>query len=83
MQAIVICSNEVKEQVGRASIARRLELADASRLDEIYDSVSELKAQRCMKLQKLRESGESLEMLLIHLLIVTWTLRSFEVSSSI
>lgn len=61
MNANLFCSNEVREQLRRDGIAGPLKLADDSRLDEVYDEVSELKALRRAQLQKLRETGQSLE----------------------
>ena len=52
---------EIREQFRRDGIAGPLRLADTSRLDEVYDEVSSLKAERRTQLQKLRETGESLE----------------------
>ena len=55
------CANEVKEQLHRDGMAGPLKLADESRLDEACDEVSNLKAIRRAQLQKVKESGESLE----------------------
>ena len=61
MQQIASHLNKVKEQLRRDGIAGPLTLADTSRLDEACDEVSRLKVERRAQLQKLRETGESLE----------------------
>ncbi|MCY3857650.1 MAG: phytanoyl-CoA dioxygenase family protein [Gammaproteobacteria bacterium] len=61
MQENEFCSNEIKDQLRRDGIAGPLPLADTSRLDEVYEEVSKLKAERREQLRKLRETGESLE----------------------
>lgn len=61
MQEMASDLNQVKEQLRRDGIAGPLILADTSRLDEVCDEVSKLKVERRAQLQKLRETGESLE----------------------
>ena len=61
MQVQEIHWNEVAEQLRRDGLAGPLKLADTSFLDDVYDEVSKLKAERRAQLQKLRETGESLE----------------------
>ena len=59
MKEINFRLNEITEQLRRDGIAGPLSLADTSRLDEVYDEVAKLKAERRTQLQKLRETGES------------------------
>lgn len=61
MQADKLHNNETREQLRRDGIAGPLRLADLSRLDEICEEISRLKAARRAQLQKIRDSGGSLE----------------------
>lgn len=56
-----VCSNEVREQLCRDGIAGPLKLADVSRLDEVCEEVSKLKVARRTQLQKVKETGESID----------------------
>ena len=61
MQADKLHNNETKEQLRRDGIPGPLQLADLSQLDEIREEISKLKAARRAQLQKIRDSGGSLE----------------------
>ena len=61
MQENEFCSDETKDQLRRDGIAGPLRLADTSRLDDAFEEVSKLKAERRAQLQRVKETGESLE----------------------
>ena len=56
----MVVPDSVKQQLHEDGLAGPMKLADDSNLDEVFEEVSRLKVKRREQLQRIRESGESL-----------------------